>query len=61
MIRKVSSLFNIDAQMNGSAKPEWITDEITLERGDSGLGFSIAGMYWTFIFMDKRNNRHEGF
>lgn len=32
--------------MNGNAKPEWITDVITLERGDSGLGFSIAGMYF---------------
>ncbi|KAL5242934.1 hypothetical protein ACI65C_010344 [Semiaphis heraclei] len=43
MIRKVSSLFSLDAQMNGHAKPEWIVDEIVLERGDSGLGFSIAG------------------
>ncbi|XP_060853514.1 disks large 1 tumor suppressor protein [Rhopalosiphum padi] len=43
MIRKVSSLFSLDGQMNGNAKPEWIVDEIALERGDSGLGFSIAG------------------
>jgi len=45
VIRKVSSLFSLDAQMNGNAKPEWIVDEIVLERGESGLGFSIAGTF----------------
>lgn len=48
MIRKVSSLFTLDAQTNGNAKPEWTVDHITLERGDSGLGFSIAGTFRDF-------------
>ncbi|KAF6213599.1 hypothetical protein GE061_011320 [Apolygus lucorum] len=52
-IKKVSSLFNLDTahtpllgssegkHVNGDG--EWEYEEITLERGGSGLGFSIAG------------------
>ncbi|XP_066259366.1 disks large 1 tumor suppressor protein isoform X8 [Euwallacea similis] len=52
-IRKVSSLFNLDTahspllgqgdlkQVNGN--DEWEYEEIILERGGAGLGFSIAG------------------
>ncbi|XP_058977698.1 disks large 1 tumor suppressor protein isoform X4 [Musca domestica] len=39
-IKKVSSLFNLDT-VNGDES--WIYEDITLERGNSGLGFSIAG------------------
>ncbi|XP_061392643.1 disks large 1 tumor suppressor protein isoform X14 [Musca vetustissima] len=47
-IKKVSSLFNLDTvhrtstnKVNGDES--WIYEDITLERGNSGLGFSIAG------------------
>ncbi|XP_023032843.1 disks large 1 tumor suppressor protein isoform X14 [Drosophila willistoni] len=39
-IKKVSSLFNLDS-MNGD--DSWYYEDIQLERGNSGLGFSIAG------------------
>ncbi|XP_065363639.1 disks large 1 tumor suppressor protein isoform X12 [Calliphora vicina] len=39
-IKKVSSLFNLDT-VNGD--DSWQYEDITLERGNSGLGFSIAG------------------
>ncbi|XP_012161074.1 disks large 1 tumor suppressor protein isoform X2 [Ceratitis capitata] len=39
-IKKVSSLFNLDS-VNGD--DSWQYEDITLERGNSGLGFSIAG------------------
>lgn len=39
-IKKVSSLFNLDS-VNGDEN--WQYEDITLERGASGLGFSIAG------------------
>ncbi|XP_075159298.1 MAGUK family member discs large 1 isoform X4 [Haematobia irritans] len=39
-IKKVSSLFNLDS-VNGD--DSWMYEDITLERGNSGLGFSIAG------------------
>ncbi|XP_034135529.1 disks large 1 tumor suppressor protein isoform X22 [Drosophila guanche] len=47
-IKKVSSLFNLDslhkassAKVNGD--DSWLYEDIQLERGNSGLGFSIAG------------------
>ncbi|XP_053950781.1 disks large 1 tumor suppressor protein isoform X7 [Anastrepha ludens] len=47
-IKKVSSLFNLDSihrasstKVNGDES--WQYEDITLERGNSGLGFSIAG------------------
>ncbi|XP_023032840.1 disks large 1 tumor suppressor protein isoform X12 [Drosophila willistoni] len=47
-IKKVSSLFNLDSihkasstKMNGD--DSWYYEDIQLERGNSGLGFSIAG------------------
>ncbi|XP_017141893.1 disks large 1 tumor suppressor protein isoform X25 [Drosophila miranda] len=39
-IKKVSSLFNLDS-VNGD--DSWLYEDIQLERGNSGLGFSIAG------------------
>ncbi|XP_070066660.1 disks large 1 tumor suppressor protein isoform X14 [Drosophila virilis] len=39
-IKKVSSLFNLDS-VNGD--DSWYYEDIQLERGNSGLGFSIAG------------------
>ncbi|XP_055371162.1 disks large 1 tumor suppressor protein isoform X14 [Condylostylus longicornis] len=39
-LKKVSSLFNLDT-VNG--EENWEFDDITLERGNAGLGFSIAG------------------
>ncbi|XP_075159297.1 MAGUK family member discs large 1 isoform X3 [Haematobia irritans] len=47
-IKKVSSLFNLDSAHRASSNKvngddSWMYEDITLERGNSGLGFSIAG------------------
>uniref|UniRef100_A0A1I8PWH6 Disks large 1 tumor suppressor protein n=1 Tax=Stomoxys calcitrans TaxID=35570 RepID=A0A1I8PWH6_STOCA len=47
-IKKVSSLFNLDSAHRASSNKvngdeSWVYEDITLERGNSGLGFSIAG------------------
>lgn len=47
-IKKVSSLFNLDSAHSTSThkvngEDSWIYEDIQLERGTSGLGFSIAG------------------
>ncbi|XP_012161077.1 disks large 1 tumor suppressor protein isoform X7 [Ceratitis capitata] len=47
-IKKVSSLFNLDSIHRASSTKvngddSWQYEDITLERGNSGLGFSIAG------------------
>ncbi|XP_065363641.1 disks large 1 tumor suppressor protein isoform X14 [Calliphora vicina] len=47
-IKKVSSLFNLDTAHRASTNKvngddSWQYEDITLERGNSGLGFSIAG------------------
>ncbi|XP_039498884.1 disks large 1 tumor suppressor protein isoform X25 [Drosophila santomea] len=47
-IKKVSSLFNLDSLHKASSTKvngddSWLYEDIQLERGNSGLGFSIAG------------------
>ncbi|XP_016948215.1 disks large 1 tumor suppressor protein isoform X24 [Drosophila biarmipes] len=47
-IKKVSSLFNLDSLHKASSgkvngDDSWLYEDIQLERGNSGLGFSIAG------------------
>ncbi|KQS29815.1 uncharacterized protein Dere_GG18414, isoform K [Drosophila erecta] len=47
-IKKVSSLFNLDSIHKASSTKvngddSWLYEDIQLERGNSGLGFSIAG------------------
>jgi len=36
-------LLCLNKQTNGGVEEQWVFEEITLERGGSGLGFSIAG------------------